>query len=224
MMSQETAPGVETAAAREGSHDFALPLDGATNGRLAFVHGATKVVLRADAALPHLCRAHFAGPLPTVEAQAGTVTIRYPRFAPIDWLRTGLLKDRHAVEIVLNATIPWTVAIDGGVAKLNADLRALRLGSVDLNGGATGFELALPAPVGIVPVRIGGGASNLTIHRPAGVPVRLQIKEGATRLALDDQRLGAVGGETRLTSRDDQDAPDRYEITIRGGASTLTIA
>jgi hypothetical protein len=211
-----------TAETPRESRDFAAPLGGATNGRLEFIHGATRVALRADAAMPDLVRAHFEGPLPEVTARDGVVTIRYPRFAPVDWIRFGLL-DRHAADVALNAAIPWTVAIDRGITKLTADLGALRLAAFEIDGGASEVELTLPAPAGVVPIRIGGGASKLSIHRPAGVPVRLQIKGGASQLVLDDQRFGAIGGETRLNSGGDSNAPDRYEITIGGGASKLTI-
>jgi hypothetical protein len=151
------------------------------------------------------------------------MTIRYPRFAPTEWIQFGLMRNRHAADVVLNATIPWTVAIDRGVTKLKADLSALRLTAFEIDGGASEVELTLPKPSGVVPVRVGGGVSKFTIHRPAGVPVRVQIKGGASQFALDDQRFGAIGGETRLNSQHDQNAPDRYEITIGGGASKLTI-
>lgn len=213
-----------TTRAMDGeSRDFAAPIGTATAGRLEIVHGATKVSLRADDAMPDLVRAHFEGPTPEVEAYGGIVVIRYPRFAPAEWLRLGLMRNRHAADVVLNATTPWTVAIEGGVTKLEADLGAIRLTAFAIDGGASDVELALPAPAGVVPIGIGGGVSKLTIHRPAAVPVRLRIEGGASQLVLDDQRFGAVGGELRLTSRHDQSAPDRYEIAIGGGASRLTI-
>ena len=46
---------------------------------------------------------------------------------------------------------------------------------------------------------------------------------GASKLALDDQHFGAIGGETRLESPDYAAAMDRYEITITGGATNVTI-
>ncbi|HEY7031714.1 MAG TPA: hypothetical protein VH482_10320 [Thermomicrobiales bacterium] len=207
----------------EESRDFAAPLGGATAGKLEIVNGATKVVLRTESAMSDLVRAHFEGPTPEVEARSGIVTIRYPRFAPAEWIQFGLLRNKHAADVVLNTTIPWTVVIDRGVTKLEADLSALRLSSFEIDGGASDVELTLPKPLGVVQVRIGGGVSKFTIHRPAGVPVRVQIKGGASQFALDDQRFGAIGGETRMNSQHDQNAPDRYEIAIGGGASRLTI-
>jgi hypothetical protein len=213
-----------TTFARQGeSRDFAAPLGNAANGRLEIVHGATRVLLRADGAMTDLVRAHFEGPTPEVESHAGIVTIRYPRFDPGEWIQFGLMRNRYAADVVLNAAIPWSIAIAHGVSKLRADLSGIRLTAFAIDGGAGGVELTLPAPEGVVPIRIGGGASNLRIRRPSGVPVRLAVKGGASKLALDDQRFGAIGGETRLNSHHDQNAIDRYEITIGGGASRLTI-
>ena len=42
-------------------------------------------------------------------------------------------------------------------------------------------------------------------------------------MALDGQRLGAIGGETRLESPDYAGATDRYEIIITGGANNVAV-
>ena len=39
-------------------------------------------------------------------------------------------------------------------------------------------EVWLPRPAGMVPVRIRGGAAQVRIRRPAGVPVRLRVGRG----------------------------------------------
>ena len=66
-------------------------------------------------------------------------------------------------------------------------------------GGAARVTVALPAPLGTVPVRILGGASHVAIHRPPGVPVRLRVDGGATAVTLDDQRVGVAGGSSPCT-------------------------
>jgi hypothetical protein len=92
-----------------------------------------------------------------------------------------------------------------------------------VSGGASRLELTLPPPAGTVPVRVLGGASNVAIHRPGGVAAQVRVDGGSTNLAFDDQRFGAVGGELSLRSPDYERASDRYDITITGGASGLTI-
>ena len=92
-----------------------------------------------------------------------------------------------------------------------------------MRGGVSRVDLQLPRPAGTVRVRVSGGASQLRIRRPSGVAARIQIGGGASKLALDDQGFGAVGGPVRLESPDYSAAADRYDIEIDGGASKITI-
>jgi len=85
------------------------------------------------------------------------------------------------------------------------------------------IELLLAEPSGEVSIRFDGGASDVVVRRPKGVAVGVLVGGGASKLALDDQHFGAIGGETRLESPEYAGATDRYEITITGGASNLTI-
>ena len=56
--------------------------------------------------------------------------------------------------------------------------------------------MRLPRPKDVARVRIGGGASNVELIRPAGVPVRVHIGGGVSKLAIDEFRLGSAGGKT----------------------------
>ena len=63
----------------------------------------------------------------------------------------------------------------------------------------------------------------VTIHRPAGVAARLSVGRGASKLAFDEQRFGAIGGKTRLQTSDYDGATDRYDVEVTGGASKLSV-
>jgi hypothetical protein len=76
----------------------------------------------------------------------------------------------------------------------------------------------------MVPVRIRGGAAQVRIRRPAGVPVRLRVGRGVADLRFDQQEWGAVGGGLRLVTPEATQAPDRYEIEIASGAAHLEIS
>jgi hypothetical protein len=194
------------------------PLGSATVGRLQFVRGAANVTIRADPGMGDLYRARFGGPEPDVRAEDGTVTVRYPRtLNPLDWRK-------RSADVALNGSIPWRIAFGGGgLSGLDADLGGLRLESFEVDGGASRVELMLPEPSGTVPIRVEGGASDLTVQRPKGVAASVRVGDGASRLALDGQRLGAVGGETRLESPDYASATDRYEVVVTGGASNVSV-
>src|SRR5215207_9032798 len=79
-------------------------------------------------------------------------------------------------------------------------------------------------PAGVVPVRIRGGASQVRIRRPAGVPVQLRVGRGVADLRFDEQEWGAVGGGLRLVTPEATQVPDRYEIEIASGATHLEIS
>lgn len=203
--------------------DFTAPLAEATHGRLEFSGGAANVILRVDAQMPDLVRAHFEGVVPNVSVRDGAVRITYPPFAPFGWLRYALTSGRHAADVTLNGSIPWRIAIHSGAAKLSGDLRELRLEGFDIGGGATQIDLTLPRPVGTVPIHVGGGASHITLRRPEGVAARVRVGGGAAKLAFDEQYMGAIGGSLRLESSGFAQATDRYDIDVGGGAAHLTV-
>ena len=201
--------------------EFAAPLGSTKSARLVFASGASRLTVRADPSMPDLYRSRPERTVPTVRTHGGTVTMQYPRFLPpFDWLY--YLREPLG-EIALNAYVPWEMEIRDGASRLTADLRGLELSSLEVRGGASRVEVTLPPPSGTVQVRILGGASNVTIHRPEGVAAQVRVGGGSTNLAFDHQRFGAVGGEVSLHSPDYEGAADRYDITITGGASGLTI-
>jgi hypothetical protein len=145
------------------------------------------------------------------------VDTRFPRFGPRDfWLE-------RPAEVALNATVTWHIEVRGSISRLTADLHEVRLGSINLAGGVSRTEIMLPRPSGTVSVRILGGASNVTVHRPEGVAARAHAGGGATNLTFDERHLGAIGGDVSLQSPDYDDAANRYDIEVMGGANNLTI-
>jgi len=211
------APADDAGAATSGAPEATAPLGGAVAGRLEFTKGAAKVSVRGDAASDELYRARFEGPAPDVTVHGGAVVIQQRRrFRPFDWRA-------QSSDVSLNPSVPWSVMLKGGMWKLTADLRALRLESLKVSGGASDVEVWLPAPSGVVPVVISGGASSVKLHRPAGSSLRAAISGGASQLLFDGQRIGGVGGRHVLESPDFESAVDRYEVRFSGGASQVTI-
>ena len=203
-----------------GSDHFAAQLGASRSGRLRFTNGAHRVVIRAGSHLRGLYHASFGERMPIVAVRGGVVSIRYTRVASCDWT---VNRPERPAEVALNAGIPWDVEVRGGASRLLADLSGLRLGSLSVDGGASRLEVVLPAPSGTVTVVILGGASNVAIHRLAGVAVRLRLDGGATNLDFDERHIGAAGGELDLRSLDYDGATDYYGITVTGGANNLSI-
>lgn len=108
------------------------------------------------------------------------------------------------------------------IAAPRPSLSGLSLRSLAIAGGASDVQLVLPEPADVVRVRIAGGASEVSVRRPTGVAARARIAGGATNLTFDDERYGAVGG-ARLASAGAEDAAERYDIDVDGGASKLSV-
>ena len=188
--------------------------------RFAFVGGASRVRVRGGAQAELLCAAFF-GPPPDVAEMGRMVTVSYPSLLR-NWI-DGWGWARPSARIDLRAGEAWHVLFRSGASNLDADLRAVDLRSFEITGGVSGLVLALPAPKGIVPLRIRGGAANACILRPARAAMRVRLFGGVSSLRLDRMELGAVGGTTSWESDGAADATDRYELEVNGGACELLV-
>jgi class 3 adenylate cyclase len=179
---------------------------------------ATGVTILADPALREPYQARFEGSAPKVELRDETVAVEYRRlrFPPFE-------RHTEGFTLVLNGSVPWRIEARGGLAHVTATLDAVQLLGFEVRGGARAVVLTLPRPWGTVPVRLSGGASDVTVHRPARVGARVEVNGGSQSLTLDDQRFGAVGGQTVWQSVDYETAANRYEITILRGARAVTV-
>jgi len=177
--------------------------------RLVFPRGVANLTVRVDPSMTTTYHGEFYGPKPRV-------WIDYSQFNPFKWGRTS-------ADVRLSPTASWAIEVRGGVSHWDSDLRTLELTAIEVRGGVNKVELRLPRPRGSSIVRVSGGASHLTLRRPAGVPARLEIGGGASKLELDAQYLGAVGGPVRLETPDYSNATDRYQVEIGGGASQIRV-
>lgn len=171
------------------------------------------LTVRGERGLTEPFRTRFEGRRPRIEQTAEAVTVTFPRLAR-----------RTDSAITLDASIPWRIEATGPVRGLTADLGVVTLAGFEVtSGGATEVTLILPTPTGHVPVRIAGGVAAVTIHRPAGVPVGVRVRGGASRVRMDGQAFRAVGGGMRWDGPGFDDAAHRYVVGIEGGARDLTL-
>ncbi len=215
-----TLSGGEAVSAEGGAGEnleFSAPLAKVDRASFYFVKGISRLSLRGDPTLKDLYRGRFDGQAPEVSVRGNTVAMQYKRrFSPFTW-------GAQSSDVTLNANIPWSITLKGGLSSLSADLRTLRIESLEISGGASEVEVWLPAAQGKVPVRLSGGASNVTLHRPAGVAMRADMNGGASQLIFDGQRASALGSRTHFETPGINEAADRYEVSFSGGASQITI-
>ena len=196
---------------------FSAPLEDQERGRLVVSCGISRLSLRADDRMTRLYQARFEGPVPGVKVKDGVVTIHYPRRL------LGLGEKQGAAEIVLSAAIPWQIVIQGEAAEVEARLRGLDLAKLKIMGGFSTIRLHLPAPSGVVPIQISGGASEITVVRPAGVTARVHLKGWVSALVFDEQTWSGVGNNARLQSPGFDPTAPCYDIEVTSYANRVTI-
>jgi hypothetical protein len=191
---------------------LAVPLDSVEMGRLVFARGAAHLTIRVDGSMEDLYRARFDGKTPEVRVDGGSVTIGY---------RPSL--HRTDGEITLSGRIPWAIEAHWGMSDVVADLETIDLRSLEVSGGISRLEVRLPRPNGSVRVRIGGGAGDVTLFRPIGVPIRVRVGSGVSKLAIDDAPVLSAAGRTEWRSPEYDAAEGRYDIEIGAGASNVAV-
>jgi DNA-binding MarR family transcriptional regulator len=204
------------APAGEGGINSAL-LGEVESARLVFPTGAFRLSLRADAEKTALYQARFEGATPEVKVEDGVVTIRYPRRL---WFLGG---SQRAAEVSLNAAIPWRILIQGGAYDLTAELGGLDLAGLEMKGGQSMIRLNLPVPSAVVPIRISGGASEITIRRPADVAARVHLKGWASEFVFDEQRFSNLGNDVHLQTPGYKGMTPGYDIEVASSVSMVTI-
>lgn len=196
---------------------YATPIGNLERAQLIFSSGTFGLNLRAGSLASALYQARFEGAVPEVKAVDGVVTIRYPRRL---W-RPGL--EKRGADITLSTAVPWHLVLQGGSSEIVAELGGLNLASLELKGGAHMARFELPAPTGVVPVRISGGASVTTLRRPAGTAARVHLKGWASEFVFDDQTFSAIGNDVWLQSQGFDPAAPHYDIEVNSSASQLSI-
>lgn len=210
---RETSAG--PAEAGDGTARSA-PLGGRTRARLELRGGPAHLTVRGGAPAGLLYQAGFEGRAPRVQLEGDTLAVAYPR----ERLFGGR---RSRGDLALSAEVRWEIELRGGAARVDFELAEVPVRAVELTGGVSNVSLSLPRPEGMARLRISGGANRLAVLRPAGVAARLHLTGGVAQLALDAQRLGAVGGEAWLETPGFAAAAPRWEVEVSGGASALSV-
>ena len=196
---------------------FSAPLGDVERGRLVVSSTSARLTVRADEGGTELYEARFEGPIPNVKTKEGAVTIRYPR------RMLGLGGKQGRATVALSSAIPWQIVIQGGAEEVVADLGNLALAALEVKGGFGQVRLDLPTPVGVVPIRIMGGAPEITMRRPADVAAQVHLKGWVSELIFDEHTFSGVGNNMRLQSTGFDSTAPRYDLEVTSYASRLTI-
>jgi cell wall-active antibiotic response 4TMS protein YvqF len=220
------AVGVWLIAARIGPGgnyadvDSAEPRDGLSQATLDLSLGAGTVGVRSGAQDDQLYKVHLehAGSSPEVKLDRSTGTLKIS--SRFDWFMGAR---RFRLDAQISDALPWTVKCATGAIRGDFDLATTQLTAFDCRTGASRITVNLPAPKGVVPVRIDGGALRVDLVRPSGAAMKVSSTGGALQLRADGTHQDGFGNrEWRSTGFDA--ASDRYEVTVSGGALNVNIS
>jgi hypothetical protein len=151
---------------------------------------------------------------PHVDEHAGTVYLS---------LRATGDAGPGAVEVLLNASVRWSLRLGGGMRQSMIDMGGGTLERLDLAAGATRIEVTLPRPDGTLAVRMTGGVHEFLVHTPAHVPTRVRVGRGAGRVVLDGRTHNGVAPGVLFTPPGWAGTADRIDLDAVAGMGTLTV-
>lgn len=126
-------------------------------------------------------------------------------------------------EIELNPANPWRIQVQGPTWNTRLDLAGLDIREIKLDSGAARVDCILPAPRGVVPIKVSGGVASLKLHRPPGVKVVAKVSSGAMKVRLDAFTLTTTLLDAHWESAPLASSADHYALAISGGAIQVSL-
>ena len=194
------------------------PVDGVRSATFQLMDGATSVRLRAGALGDDLYRVSVpadAGLRPQVDRDGGDVRLR---LRPAAGGRSGI------VEIVVNEKVGWALRTLGGTRELRIDMTGGNPSEIQLAGGASLIDLALPHPPASLPVIMAGGVDQFRVRLPAGTPVRVTAASGAGTVTVDGQVHQGVAGGQSFTANGWRDGGPGVDVRAQAGAGVVQVS
>lgn len=212
--------------ASRAPHTVSLTADAlATSGRhqatLAIVSGAATVTVIAAPMPGMLLRASTpagSGVRPDLAQSGGRVELF------LSAAGGGQSGGPDAVTVQLSSVIRWQLQFSGGASQTILDLRHGDVAGIDFTAGSNLIQILLPRPAGTATITLAGGASQVRLTVPAGVPARLQLDGGASTATLAGVTRTGVAGGTVLTGPGWAQAAGRYDIFAPAGVSDISVA
>lgn len=200
----------------------ALAVGGRQEATLAIVSGAATVTVTAAAMPGKLLRASTpadSGIRPELVQSAGRVQLFLGGAA--GGRREG---GPDAVTVQLSSAISWQLQFSGGASQTILDLRNGKVAGIDFTAGSSLIQMVLPRPAGTATITLAGGASQVSMTMPAGVPARLQLGGGAATATLAGLTHTGIAGGTVLTGPGWAQAARRYDVLAPAGVSDIAVA
>jgi hypothetical protein len=131
---------------------------------------------------------------------------------------------RAALALTLSTTVTWRLDFGGGTTQTIVNMAGGHVAGLAFGMGSATVRIALPRLDGTVALRLEGGASQLAVSVPAGVPARVTAAAGAARVSLGNAAWNGIAAGTVLTQPGWAAAAGRLDIDATSGVSQVTVA
>jgi hypothetical protein len=198
-------------------HSVSVPLGGRQRADLAVLSGATSITVAPGTRAGPLIAASTpdaAGSVPVLAVSGGSVQLTLRD----SWAGGG----PAAVAVRLNPGVAWRLTLSGGASQTAVFLGTGRLRGADFTAGSDQVTMRLPRPRGTVRIVLAGGASQVRLTAPAGVPARLALDGGASTATLAGRTRAGLAGGTVLTAPGWARAANRYDIEAPAGVADIS--
>ncbi|MEN3360122.1 MAG: hypothetical protein V7637_4104, partial [Mycobacteriales bacterium] len=212
-----SAPSGPAAVGNPADHTISAARGSRTQSAFSLLSGASSVTVRiADTGndLYRVATPLDSGLLPKAIDTAGRIDLQLVNAGP---------PGATAVDVQLSRQVRWSIRMAGGATQESLDLTRGTIDAVDIVTGATHIDVALPKPTGTIPVRLTGGASELAVHTPTGVPSRVTASTGAGNITLDGVAHSGVAAGTVLSAPGWASAKVRCDVQLVSGVGAVTV-
>ncbi len=184
------------------------------------VGAATMTVVGSSALGADLYHAHIesSGPKPDVSLNRSTGDLQISQNNAFGFFGSR----RFVLDMQISSAVSWNISVNTGAASDTFKLSAVKVGSIELNTGASREDITLGTPTGIVPIMVDGGALTVHLHRASRTEASVQVSGGAVSLNADGRQYHGIGNESWQSNGYDG-AADAYRVEVNGGACTVTM-
>jgi AcrR family transcriptional regulator len=149
---------------------------------------------------------------------AASVELRPDNLVLVKSRRGG---NHGAVELSPDYT--WYVKVHGGTWNTVLDLSGLRISGIELDSGGGNVTCMLPAPAGVVPIRVNSGIVGVTMHRPRNTAVHATVSSGSMKVRLDDKPIRAMSADVQWDTPGALRSSNRYDLTVYSGCVRVSM-
>lgn len=142
------------------------------------------------------------------------------RIAGGENLRVGPRAEPDQWTIHLARNIPLDLTVRMGAADGSLDLTNLRIGTLNLDVGASSVLVRFPTEAGATRAFVNAGAASLTLEIPPNVGARIVADSGLASIDASS-RFSRSGGV--YTTPDYQTAANRLDLELKAGVSSVSI-